>query len=199
MSLPLQPGLSPAPPWFRRLAVLLALVVAVLTLGVIGASRQAPATLLITGPDHAGVYARMVERLVAQARHRVWAAIYVIFPGDPGGPVHDLLNALAAARARGVEVRVALDLGKDRVTGLPDEKHLAAMKWLQAHDIAVIADELGRTTHLKVVVVDGRFVVLGSHNWTRSAMLDNREVSVVLDDPGMAAQLEAQLKGIPGW
>jgi len=30
-------------------------------------------------------------------------------------------------------------------------------------------------------------------------MLDNREVSVVLDDPSMAAQLEAQLKGIPGW
>ncbi len=199
MALPLQPGLSPAPPWFRRLVILLGLSLAVVALGLVGAQRHAPASLLLTGPADAGAYGRTVERLVERAQSRVWAAVYVIFPGEPGGPVHDLLLSLAAARARGVDVRVAVDRGKDRVTGQPDGKHLDVVAWLQTHGVPVVADEMDRTTHLKIVVVDRRHVVLGSHNWTRSALLDNREASVVLDDPDLAAQLEKQLMAIPGW
>jgi phosphatidylserine/phosphatidylglycerophosphate/cardiolipin synthase-like enzyme len=60
-------------------------------------------------------------------------------------------------------------------------------------------DELERTTHVKTLVIDGRTLLMGSHNWTRYALTQNREWSVVLDDVHLAADVEAQCATIPGW
>jgi phosphatidylserine/phosphatidylglycerophosphate/cardiolipin synthase-like enzyme len=48
-------------------------------------------------------------------------------------------------------------------------------------------------THAKVVVVDGRYVYLGSHNLTQSALRHNNELSVRIDSPELAAEVAAYL------
>ena len=60
-------------------------------------------------------------------------------------------------------------------------------------------DEEDRTTHAKVLVVDDRHVIVGSHNWTRSALAANREWSVEIDDAVIAHHIQAELSSLPGW
>lgn len=190
MNLPLEPDLQPWPVWLKRLALILALVLAILVLGICcGTARRPPPRLLLAGPGHEMEYPRAVERLVTSARTRISLTMFVIRVDDDG-PVMQLMDALAAAVRRGVAVRVVLDRGKDWETGAPDTKHEAAAAWLTAHGVTVALDGLDITTHAKVLVVDGRWVVLGSHNWTRSAFTTNREGSLLLDDPQLAAELE---------
>lgn len=205
MALPLQPDLRPAPPWLGRLLAALALAVAVLALGLVSGARRRPPEVLLTD-GHPYAYLRAVERRIALARERVWVAMYVIhLDGDPDAAAPDdppaaLMRALAAAAARGIDVRIALDYGRHRETGAIEPKHVAAQEWLAAHGVRVVLDELERTTHVKAVVVDGRWVVMGSHNWTRSAIARNREVSLLLDDPALAATLDREVFArVPGW
>ncbi|MBA3685570.1 MAG: hypothetical protein H0W72_10075 [Planctomycetes bacterium] len=200
MSLPLQPDLRPWPVWLSRLIAVLALAIALVVLGLIAGARRAPPRLLLSGPGNEFVYARAVERLIAGARSRVWVAMFVVRAEDEAA-VRPMLQALADARGRGVDVRVCLDLG-DRVgmAGEPDAKHEVAAAWLRGLGVPVVIDERERTTHSKVVVVDDRYAIVGSHNWTYSALGRNREASLLVDDPAIVAELERGLFAtIDGW
>jgi phosphatidylserine/phosphatidylglycerophosphate/cardiolipin synthase-like enzyme len=120
----------------------------------------------------------------------------VLRPDD--GVIGSLLDGLVAAAARGVEVRVVLDRGAGW-DGEADIKHEAPAAWLTAHGVRVVLDEEAITSHAKVLVVDGRLILAGSHNWTRSAVTRNRELSWLIDDAGAAAEVERWLAAIPGW
>lgn len=196
MSLPLQPGLRPWPPWLLRSLLVLALALAVIVVGLVAPARAAPPELILGGPGFERAYARAAERLIAGAQRRCWLAMYVIRPD--GGVIGDLLDALAAAAARGVDVQVLLDRGAAR-DGVADDKHLAAEAWLSGHGVRVVLDEIDRTTHAKVLVVDGTWVLAGSHNWTSSALTSNREASWLVSDPDAASRIEAWLDAVPGW
>lgn len=195
MSLPLQPDLHPWPPGLRRIAIVLALAAGIVLLGFVAPSRGRPPELILGGPGRELAYARAAERLIASARRRCWLAMYVVRPDD--ATVGALLDALAAARGRGVDVRVLLDLGLPR-DGIADDKHVAPASWLAAHGIPVLLDEPDRTTHAKVLLVDDG-VLVGSHNWTRSALATNREAAVRLDDGAAAAEVAAWFAEVPGW
>jgi phosphatidylserine/phosphatidylglycerophosphate/cardiolipin synthase-like enzyme len=204
---PLQPRLRPTPPWLSRLLLLCGLIVAMLALGLADQLRRRPPELLLSD-GHPLEAARALERRFAAARTRIWVAMFVIrCETDPDqasaaadDPVVALLRALAAARARGVDVRVCLDYGRDRDTGEVEDKHVIAQAWLARHGIPVVLDEEATTTHAKVVLIDARWVVLGSHNWTRSALTRNREASVLLDDAAVAQRVaEEVFARIPGW
>ncbi len=194
--LPLQPTGRPWPPQLQRWALVLCLAIGVLVLGWVAPGREPPPRVVLGGPGYELDYAREAQRLIDGAQRRIWLLMYVVRPDD--GPVGSLLSALAAAKARGVDVRVCLDLGAVR-DGEPDLKHEAAYAWLQGHGVAVILDEAGTTSHGKVLVADSRRILSGSHNWTRSALTSNREASWLVDDPAIAARIEAWMSAIPGW
>lgn len=205
MATPLQPDLRPAPAWWRRALLLLALVAAVFALGfAVQARRRPPEVLFSDGEPYA--YARALERRLALAEDGVRVAMFVArLEGDPDAapaddPVAALLRALRDAHRRGVDVRVCLDAGRNWETGEPEAKHEAALTWLRAQGVPVVADELEVTTHAKAVVIDRRWVLMGSHNWTRAALTRNREVSLLLDDPALARRIEEGLfRRIPGF
>ena len=199
MGLPLQPDLQPWTPWQSRTLLVAGLVAAVLVLGFLAAARRTPPTLLATrGLPGTADYLGTVERLITGARRRVWLVMFVI-RYDEGGSAHALLQALAEAAARGVRVQVALDSGKEWNSSQVSDKHVAPAAWLRAHGVQVVIDEIDRTTHAKTLVVDDRQVVIGSHNWTHSALLQNRELSLAVDDPRLAAEVAAEIRRIPGW
>jgi phosphatidylserine/phosphatidylglycerophosphate/cardiolipin synthase-like enzyme len=52
----------------------------------------------------------------------------------------------------------------------------------------VVFDSPGTTTHTKVAVIDGRYIFLGSHNLTNSALKYNHELSVFIDSPELAGK-----------
>jgi phosphatidylserine/phosphatidylglycerophosphate/cardiolipin synthase-like enzyme len=183
----------------------MSLACAMLALGLWSQARRRPPELLVSGPGHEdqAQYARAVERLLAGAKDRVWMLMYVIWvderTGTAEGPLGGVLEALAQAARRGVRIQVCLDQGVDRKTGELENKHQAAAAWLGQHGVRVVLDELDRTSHAKVMVVDRRWVVIGSHNWTNSAFTTNREASLLVDDPVLAAAVEKDFALIPGW
>ena len=197
--LPLQPSMMPWLPWQRRLVIILGLTLIILILGIVAPVRALPPRLLVSdGTPGSTTYLATALRTLSAAQYRITVVMYVI-RYDPDGPIAALLQALSDAAARGVDVRVVMDQGRDWKTQEPDDKHVEAMTWLRTHGVTVLLDELDRTTHVKAIVVDGRTLLLGSHNWTRYALTQNREWSVVLDDAAMAADIEAQCATIPGW
>jgi phosphatidylserine/phosphatidylglycerophosphate/cardiolipin synthase-like enzyme len=49
---------------------------------------------------------------------------------------------------------------------------------------------LQKHCHNKGIVVDSSIAVLGSHNWTNEGMLFNRDASLIVFDPDVAAYFE---------
>ncbi len=199
MSLPLQPTMTPWLPWQRRLLIIGIIFSIILLLGLLSPSRSAPMRFLESEADSNSLqYIQSALRVIDGAEHQLTVVMYVVRYDDTG-PVAALLQSVAHAHKRGVAVRVVLDQGRDWNTGEPDSKHKLAEKWLTDHGVPVFLDELDRTTHAKVIVADGRTVILGSHNWTRYALAKNREWSLQVDDPDLARSIEARCATIPGW
>ena len=113
-------------------------------------------------------------------------------------PVRQLLETLVERAGAGVQVRVVLDHGVPPSRRRPGEEAPSdnAARWLAARGIAVRWDEDDRTTHTKSLVVDGRWCIVGSTNWTFSALRRNREQSLLLDDPALAATLTTQFNAL---
>ena len=54
----------------------------------------------------------------------------------------------------------------------------------------MVYDPPNVTTHSKLLIVDGQKSLVGSTNWTYSALTRNHEVSVIVSSPEVARSLE---------
>jgi phosphatidylserine/phosphatidylglycerophosphate/cardiolipin synthase-like enzyme len=97
-----------------------------------------------------------------------------------------LVDRLVAAAGRGVGVRVVLD--KDRVTDIYGSRVInkGAYESLKAAGVDVAFDSVRRVTHSKLLIVDGRTVFIGSHNWTDSSLRRLEEISVAIRSDALA-------------
>ena len=91
-----------------------------------------------------------------------------------------ILDALARAKGRGVEVDVLVDR--------TNEGH-AAIAELADLGVDVRFDEHEPIAHAKSIVADGRVVLAGSANWTPSSMKD-LDVCITIVEAGLAASLD---------
>jgi phosphatidylserine/phosphatidylglycerophosphate/cardiolipin synthase-like enzyme len=83
-------------------------------------------------------------------------------------------DALLAAKLRGLDV--ALKTDKIESAGRTQAAMIAK---LQATGVPVEVSEQARLLHHKFAVIDGRYVITGSFNWTVNAERQNRENLVV--------------------
>jgi phosphatidylserine/phosphatidylglycerophosphate/cardiolipin synthase-like enzyme len=104
-----------------------------------------------------------------------------------------ILDSLVTASKRGVDVRVLLEK-TDRHHDSLNRYNMATSKELRQHGVDVLFDSPETTTHTKVIVIDKRFVFIGSHNFTHSALFYNHELSVMIDDPELAQDVLQYLK-----
>lgn len=105
-------------------------------------------------------------------------------PESANGP-NMVLQGLIAAQKRGVRVRVVLERTDRRRSSL-NRENLATSKRLRQSGVQVLFDSPDTTTHTKTIIIDRRFVFIGSHNLTQSALFYNHELSVLIDDPDIA-------------
>jgi phosphatidylserine/phosphatidylglycerophosphate/cardiolipin synthase-like enzyme len=96
----------------------------------------------------------------------------------------DVVEALERAGRRGVSIRVIIE--KRVIGGENDE----IFRELFAKGLDVrFASGTFQLTHSKFIIVDRKFVLIGSHNLSNSALFKNREVSVILSDPKVVSEL----------
>ncbi|WP_456367817.1 phospholipase D-like domain-containing protein [Thermococcus sp.] len=102
-------------------------------------------------------------------------------PEDSYDEANDLIRALVRAEYRGVDVHVLLDDGVDY--------NRVAYNYLRSNGVDVAFDSPETTLHAKVVIIDGKIVFMGSHNWSESALHWNHEVSVKIVSRDLARSL----------
>ncbi len=94
-----------------------------------------------------------------------------------------LQDALIRAQAKGVQVRLILD---PKI-----EANLYTAEKLAQGGVSVrFATRDFASTHAKFLVADGRSVFVGSTNWSRHAMLLNREAAVVIQNAIIAGEFQ---------
>ena len=149
---------------------------------------SAPADVRLV-PD--GAYADEALGMARRAVERVWCSVFIVdlaSAGDPSLRVFRILQELAAARWRGVDVRLLL--GGSRTTF--DIAAATASAWAVAHRTGVPTrwatrfDRRG--SHVKCVLADDE-VLTGSHNWSPGALGGHIQDSVWLASPELAAVL----------
>lgn len=103
-------------------------------------------------------------------------------------PSNILIRELIAAKKRGVEVKVILERreGKERAT----LRNIRTGALLTQGGVEVVYDPLDITTHTKLLIIDGEMSIVGSTNWTYNALKKNHEVSVLIQSPEVAKNLQ---------
>ncbi|MCS7111587.1 MAG: phospholipase D-like domain-containing protein [Ignisphaera sp.] len=131
-------------------------------------------------------YFSKLFNLILNASRSIRVAMYVVKydSHEFDDPVNILLYAIIEARNRGVDVKIVVDDATQR-------SYPETIELLKIHGVPVRLDESGSTTmHAKMIIIDGLYVFVGSHNWTESGLSYNREVSVLIKSTATAQQLE---------
>lgn len=118
-------------------------------------------------------------------------------PESKGRAVYRIYDALIAAAQRGVRVRVLLDSltleGSSTETYRRMRRALAEVPGIEVRvrDLRARSRYGGCLLHAKYLLIDDRFAVVGSHNWSFAAFTDNHELSLAVDDRRLAGELAA--------
>ena len=142
--------------------------------------------LVITNRD----YFPAVIKLFENAEESIYvfmfsARIYLEYPDDVNWK---LLHGLIQAKKRGVDVKVILDASSWNKDNTLKNKHMADS--LKAGGVEVFYDPLDITSHPKLLIIDHRYTVVGSTNWSYYAIEKNNEASVIIDSKSVAEAFE---------
>lgn len=91
------------------------------------------------------------------------------YPTEISSPVQQFNNAIIAARKRGIEVKAITNY--DHITAILKKEGIIAKK--------LYTEKL---MHVKLMIVDDRHIIIGSHNYTQNAFSLNLEVSILIKD-----------------
>ena len=162
--------------------------------------------LVWTGPESRTSFARdtavVVRQLFEAARRSVLVAGYSF---SAGGEI--LLPLFRAIRDRSVD---SMFIPMDDITGAsPGESALAGRQRFESttwtfgrpypavyYDPRTVAEGSSINLHAKCVVVDDRWTMVGSANFTHNAHARNIEVGVLIDDVDFALALTHQWRGL---
>lgn len=98
-----------------------------------------------------------------------------------------IADALVAAFQRGVIVRVILD--KSQMTAISSKRQT-----LQQAGIFVLIDGIHAIAHNKVMVIDNRWVITGSFNFTKSAEERNAENLLIIDSRALSKRYRLEFE-----
>lgn len=134
-------------------------------------------------------YFQTAQKLIQEAKESIRVMMFEMgyYDDHPNSPSNLLIRELIQARKRGVKVEVVLEArdDEDRTT----KRNRGSGKLLVEGGIDVIYDPLFKTTHAKMMIVDGKLTLVGSTNWTYYALTNNHEVSLLVRSKEVAREL----------
>ncbi|MDJ0765306.1 MAG: phospholipase D-like domain-containing protein [Myxococcota bacterium] len=133
-------------------------------------------------------YAPFVKQLIQNATQSIKIIMFYMKYDKAGKdtPSDQLVKELVVAKKRGVEIQVILDRDREGDVYRSRLINHNAFKALQQAGIDVVFDEFNRVNHTKLVVVDDRHVVIGSHNWTLGSLKKYDETSLYVASKPLA-------------
>lgn len=125
---------------------------------------------------------RKIRDLCQQARKSVDICVYTVSDDQ-------LSEEILACHQRGVTVRVISDNEKQYDAG-------SDIQWLRDKGVPLRIDSGPYHMHHKFALFDGRLLLNGSFNWTRSATTSNEENLLVIDHPQLLADYAREFESL---
>lgn len=144
---------------------------------------QLPSNSIVFLPDKE--YLGKLLQILDNANKSVYVVMYVVKydPREVDDPVNTILEKLVELRGKGLDVKIVVD---DETY----ESYQDTIEYLKYNNIPVKLDESrSRTTHAKIVIIDEEVVLIGSHNWTESALSNNHETTLMVYSKDLAEQV----------
>ena len=151
-------------------------------------------------PPGVGDSEEVLPRLLAQARKEVRVQLLDYAPLSHGAgrrPFYAVIdNALRAAAARGVKVRLMVSHWNTEAPAVDHLKSLALIPGVEVRIVMLPRASTGfipfaRVIHTKAMSIDGEVAWVGTSNWAGGYLDKSRNLEVVLRNPAMAARLAA--------
>ncbi len=133
---------------------------------------------------------------INSAKKSIHMVMYEIrWYGNPDTDSHEVSKlgvALVKAEKRGVDVKVIMDDGRGHGFSNPDLVYAAQnwSKYFKAHGVKFEFDWSNMTTHDKLIIIDDYIVIVGSTNWSQSALKYNHEANALIESREVAEQYE---------
>lgn len=150
-----------------------------------------------------GDYYPQVHQALIAAKKSIMCVMYIadIDPKHNHGWEYNLVNDLINAHRREVEVTVIFDQNRmfwetGKKSKKTERKSDDAYELLRKNGVPVFYDSNDQVTHSKIVIVDGYITILGSTNWTYSALKKNHEASVLIKSHSVAEAFLEKLRTI---
>ena len=106
--------------------------------------------------------------------------IQIPYVSNSSDVVNDVLEAIVAAKHRGVTVRIIMEEGRndneDVMLAFAEEN--IPVVWMDLRFFSAI--------HNKAFIADGRIILISSINWSEESISENREAGVVIEHGGVA-------------
>lgn len=147
-------------------------------------ARRAGPTLTMTGAFNATMVlspetsAPSVAAMLGHATRSIDVAM--LFADAQADP---MLDALVVAARQNVSVRLLLDAHVDDGRNAADVARLTALAAREGLPLQARLADANHTLHAKLVLVDGSEAYVGSMNWGRASMRENREAGLILESP----------------
>jgi HKD family nuclease len=137
-------------------------------------------------------YQQTLHKHLSQANSSITMAMYFICCNfeDDDNPINQLLDDLVKAQKRGVDVKVVLEGSELNV-------NRQAYELLKENGVNVYFDTPAKLLHIKAIVIDNRYIFIGSANWSRSAIERNYEATYLGESLKEANELTDYINSIP--
>lgn len=135
-------------------------------------------------------YQHVIEDALAGAEKSISVIMFYFRVLDDDYPTSTIFTKLISKHQDGLQVRIILD--KDREQDVYKSRliNLPAFRALEKAGVPVRFDSEDSVTHSKVVVVDTKTVILGSHNWTGGSLASYDDTSVRVHSDELADHYE---------
>jgi phosphatidylserine/phosphatidylglycerophosphate/cardiolipin synthase-like enzyme len=107
------------------------------------------------------------------------------YPNQIGSAIQRFNNEIVAAKGRSKKIRI--------ITDSP-----TLINVLKPLNFLVKKNFSKKTLHTKLMIIDGKTAILGSHNYTMNAFTINHEVSVIIEDEKVVARLKLYFENLWG-
>jgi cardiolipin synthase len=148
-----------------------------------------------------GKYYPAVKKVLDNSAKSIFMVMYIVNldARNTKSLVYKLCRSLVSAQERGVKVRVILDQNIDFKRGRGNGKwqiagkNENAFRFFKGNNINVFYDDVTIYAHNKAIVVDNEILILGSTNWSDSALRRNNETSVLIRSKELAESYSKKL------
>jgi phosphatidylserine/phosphatidylglycerophosphate/cardiolipin synthase-like enzyme len=175
----------------KNVLVAIVVVVCIIAVTVVYLRMVAPTGARAkVAPADDRAYFAAVHDLLSSAERSVDVILYQtrIYFHYPVSKSNTMLSDLVEAADRGVHVRVVIEQADWNIGN--SEENRDVWNVLRQRDIELYFDPADQTSHSKLVIVDGKYVILGSTNWSHYALDSNNEANVVIDSRKVAGAFE---------